>query len=110
MNFLERKLIQEEIQIMLTKLADSVNGSKTYILAVVGIIIALVGHFYGPLQIAGTTIPAESWGDVWKVIYASGLIGSFRHAISKNAPATTVTVTSSSSDSGSVSITAPVAK
>jgi len=70
----------------ITKVFDAINGYKTYILAGLGIVIALVGHFWGPLNIAGGTIPKESWNDVWSAVQASGIIAALRHGIAKNAP------------------------
>lgn len=80
MNFMERMVAQMTID----ELVSKIDGSKTYILAGVGIVVALVGHFWGPVTVAGTTIPAESWGDVWKVVYASGIISAMRHGIEKS--------------------------
>jgi len=71
------------IELVVTKLWNAVNGSKTYILAVLGILVALCGHFWGPLSLAGSQIPKESWDDVWKAVYASGIISAIRHGISK---------------------------
>lgn len=79
-NFIERWAIQ----MGLTKFFDFINGKKTYILAGFGIVVALVGHFFGPVTVAGTTIPAETWADVWKVVYASGLVGFLRHGVQKS--------------------------
>lgn len=83
--FIERWVIQ----MGLNKIVAAVDGNKTYILAAVGIIVSVVGHFYGPLTVGGTTIPAQSWGDVWKAVYASGIITFLRHGIQKSQDAAT---------------------
>ena len=79
-NFLVRWLIQLKGESMLTKLFDALKGYKTYVLAVVGIVVALVGHFYGPVQLGSLSIPQMSWGDVWQVIWTSGLFSALRHS------------------------------
>ena len=79
MNFIERMVIQ----MGLDKIVSAIDGYKTYVLAGVGIVVALVGHFWGPVTIAGAQIPQESWSDVWKVVYASGIISALRHGVSK---------------------------
>ena len=71
---------------MLTSLWNKIDGSKTYILAGLGIVVALIGHFWGPLNVAGATIPKESWNDVWAAVQASGIVAAIRHAISKAIP------------------------
>jgi hypothetical protein len=81
MNFLERWYLE----MGLDKVFAAINGYKTYVLAGVGIVVSLVGHFWGPVTLAGGTIPTQSWSDVWKVIYASGIISALRHGISKGA-------------------------
>jgi len=68
---------------MLPKLLASVDGYKTYIVAVLGIVIALVGHFWGPITISGVQIPKTNWTDVWTAIQLSGLGATLRHAIAK---------------------------
>lgn len=84
MNFIERWFAQMGI----TKLFDAIDGYKTYSLAGLGVVIALVGHFWGPVTLPGPfgTIPKESWNDVWSAVNASGLIAFLRHAISKATP------------------------
>jgi len=66
---------------MLANLFNSVQGYKTYILAGLGAIVAIVGHFWGPLTIAGTVIPQISSPDMWKEIWAVGSLASLRHGI-----------------------------
>lgn len=61
---------------MLTKLWNALDGWKTHILAGVGILIALIGHFWGPFPIAGLTIPQFSWDEVWKVVWNGGLFSA----------------------------------
>lgn len=61
---------------MLTKVWAALDGYKTYVLAVLGILIAVAGHFWGPFQVAGATVPAFSWGDVWQVVWNGGLFSA----------------------------------
>lgn len=66
---------------MMQKLLDAVKGYKTYLLAVLGILVAVIGHFWGPLNIAGQTIPQITTDEMWKLIWNSGLFAAVRHSI-----------------------------
>lgn len=61
---------------MLTKLWTALDGYKTYTLAALGILIALTGHFWGPYNLAGQTIPQFTWPQVWDTIWTSGLFSA----------------------------------
>lgn len=68
---------------MLTKVWASIDGFKTYILAGLGVLVALAGHFWGPFPMAGQTIPQFSWSEVWNVVWGSSLAATLRAGISK---------------------------
>lgn len=80
MNFIERWVIEMGIN----KVFAAIDGSKTYILAGLGVVVALLGHFWGPINVAGATIPKESWNDVWSALQASGIVAALRHGIQKS--------------------------
>lgn len=61
---------------MLTNLWGKLDGYKTYVLAVLGILIALAGHFWGPFTMGAVTIPAFTWPDVWNVLWNGGLFSA----------------------------------
>lgn len=69
---------------MLNKLATALAGSKTYILAALGIIVAVVGHFWGPINIGNLTIPQMSWNEVWQIVWGGGLFAALRHGVGSN--------------------------
>lgn len=73
---------------MLGNALSVVQGKKTYILAGLGAVVAIVGHFWGPLSLAGNTIPQVSSADMWKAIWAVGSLASLRHGISTSKGAT----------------------
>lgn len=79
MNFLKKWIIEMEVQRMLTKLWDAVDGYKTYILAALGIVVAVAGHFFGPFALGSLQVPQFSWGEVWNIVWNGGLF-SFLHA------------------------------
>jgi len=79
MNFIQKILAQ----MSLTKLFDAINGRKTYLLALLNVVVAVMGHYWGPFHLAGGIVPKESWNDVWGVINTSGFIAFFRHGVSK---------------------------
>ena len=61
---------------MLNKVWAAIDGYKTYILAGLGILIAIAGHFWGPFNLGDLTVPAFSWGEVWKIIWSGGLFSA----------------------------------
>ena len=83
MNFIKRWLIQKAVTNMLTKVFSKLDGFKTYITVGVGILTAVVAHFWGPLDIAGVQIPQLSWGQVWAVLWGGTLGATMRNAIAK---------------------------
>lgn len=83
MNFIEKWIIEKGAQTMLTKLTDAVSGYKTYILAGLGLTVVLAGHFFGPFQLAGQTVPQFTWGDVWSATWNSGLFAALRAGVAK---------------------------
>lgn len=84
MNFIERWIIEKGATQMLTKLWSALSGYKTYILAGLGIVVSVAGHFWGPFQVAGQTVPQLSWGDVWQVVWQSGLFSALRAGVAKS--------------------------
>jgi hypothetical protein len=67
---------------MLSNAFNALQGKKTYVLAALGAVVAVVGHFWGPLSLAGQTIPAITSDDMWKAIWAVASLASVRHGIS----------------------------
>lgn len=83
MNFLKKWIIEKEITKMLGNLMSKVDGYKTYILAVMGIIVAIIGHFWGPITFGTTDIPRYDWGQCWDMIWKCALVMTTRSAIAK---------------------------
>ena len=81
MNFVTRWFIERRIQDMLTKLWTALDGSKTYLLALGGIVVALIGHFWGPVTVGPVQIPHLDWSGVWPIVYNSGLFAALRHGV-----------------------------
>lgn len=85
MNSLKQWIIKLEVGKMLTNIFNAMQGRKTYILAGLGALVSVVGHYWGPLSIAGQTIPQVSTDDMWKAIWAVASLASLRHGISTKA-------------------------
>ncbi len=69
----------------MNNLITKISGYKTYILAVGGILIALIGHFWGPVHIAeGLDIPGITWGEFWTIVWNSGLFAFLRMGVKKS--------------------------
>lgn len=78
MDFIKKWLLENGGKIMLTKLWDALEGYKTYVLAVIGILVAVAGHFWGPFSLGSVQVPTFTWNEVFNVIWTSGLF-SFLH-------------------------------
>lgn len=68
---------------MLKKLTDKIDGYKTYILAVLGAIAAIIGHFWGPTNFGPVPVPQVSTDEMWKAIWAVASLASLRHGMDK---------------------------
>jgi len=72
---------------MFTKLWNFVDGKKTYVTSALTIVIALVGHFWGPLIIGPgqgiLTIPSVGWNGVWTAISVGAFGTSLKSALTK---------------------------
>lgn len=83
MNFVVKWLIERKVQVMLNKLWVALDGHKTYLLAVVGVLIAVAGHFFGPFTVGSLQVPQFSWGEVWAIVWNGGLFSALRHGAEK---------------------------
>lgn len=81
--WIEKLLIERKGAQMLTKLWGALDGSKTYLLASLGIVVALAGHFWGPFNLGALSVPAMGWSDVWTVVWQSGLFSALRSGVAK---------------------------
>jgi hypothetical protein len=84
--WLVKKIFQKKSEGYMGKLFASISGYKTYITLVVGILVAVIGHFWGPLSLGGVEIPFISSEAMWQVIWAA-LTGVFlRQGVAKSGP------------------------
>lgn len=68
---------------MLKKLMDKIDGYKSYANAVLGAIIAVIGHFWGPIKMGPVDVPQVSSSAMLLLIWAAVALISGRHAIAK---------------------------
>lgn len=61
---------------MLTKIWNAIDGWKTHGIAVTGILIAVVSHFWGPFNVGSIQIPQFAWTEVWTVVWGGGLFSA----------------------------------
>lgn len=65
---------------MLEKLKAGLDGKKTYITLGLGVLVAVAGNLFGPIDLPGSyDIPAVSSSDMWKIIW-EGLAATFLRA------------------------------
>ena len=76
MNFIKRWLIEKGAQHMITKVWGSLQGHKTNLLSLIGVIVAVAAHFWGPFNIGDLVVPEMSWNQVWGTIWTGGLFSA----------------------------------
>jgi hypothetical protein len=85
-SWIAKKLLQKKMEGIMGKIMSLLDGWKTYITAALGIIMVVVGHFWGPLSLGGIEIPYVEAGAMWQVIWAA-LTGIFlRQGVAKSGP------------------------
>lgn len=62
----------------------ALNGKKTYILSVLGILVAVAGHFWGPFSIGSLSVPQFSWNEIVSIAWGSGMFSALRHGVAKS--------------------------
>ena len=77
-----RKIVQKEGNKMLGGIMEKLSGYKTYITALLGIIVVIIGHFFGPINAGPVQIPLIESGDMWKGIWDALMIIFLRKGIS----------------------------
>jgi hypothetical protein len=80
------KLLQWRFNNMLTKIMAILQGKKTYITALIGAILLVVGHFWGPISIAGISIPQVGTGEMWQGIWAALMAVFMRNGVTTSGP------------------------
>ena len=68
---------------MLTNFMNKINGYKTYITLVVGLVITILGHFWGPTHIGPVDVPAIDTASTWKTVWEILVAIFIRHGITK---------------------------
>lgn len=91
MNFVKKWIIEKGVTSMLSKLTSKIDGYKTYILAVLGAIAAIIGHFWGPTNLGPIPVPVVSTDEMWKAIWAVASLASLRHGMDKKEDPTPTT-------------------
>ena len=80
-NFVIKLILKRKVKAMLDKLTSKLSGYRTYITATVGILIALVGVVFGPIDLAGVSIPKITFNDFFKVVWEAALVVFLRKGI-----------------------------
>ena len=74
-----KTIIQKKGAKMLDSLKTKLEGKKTIITAGLGVLVALVGVLFGPVNLPGNlTIPEYTVNEFFSVLWASGLF-TFLH-------------------------------
>jgi hypothetical protein len=82
-----RWIVQKKGTPIMGKILSKLSGYKTYIALGLGIVVAVVGRFWGPLVVGPIEIPAVETGEMWNIIWQA-LAGMFlRNGVAKSGPA-----------------------
>jgi len=77
-------ILKRKVMKMLDNLKAKVEGKKTYITAAAGILVAFVGFLFGPIDLAGVSIPAISSNELWKLVWEAALVVFIRNGVSSS--------------------------
>ncbi len=79
-------VVQRKGTAIMGKLLEKVSGYKTYIALSLGVVVAVVGRFWGPLHVGPIDIPAIETAEMWKIIWEA-VAGMFlRAGVKKSGP------------------------
>ena len=67
-------------------LLSKVDGYKTYGVAALGIVVAVVGHYWGPIQAGPLDIPQIDSKAMWEAVWAGITAMTIRHGVTKSGP------------------------
>lgn len=81
------KILKGKAEKPMGELMAKLSGYKTYITLILGIVVAVAGHFWGPIDLPGPAdIPYMDAKTMWEAIWM-GLTGVFMRAgIAKSGP------------------------
>lgn len=74
------KMKKEAMKIMPTLIAK-LGGYKTYITALIGIVVAFLGVMWGPIHVGPIDIPAIPMNEFWKLVWEAFMIIFLRKGI-----------------------------
>lgn len=63
---------------MFQKTLTFLEGKKTYGVSILGIIVGLIGHFYGPLHVGPLEIPQFTSNEIFTAVWGGGLFSALR--------------------------------
>lgn len=67
-------------------LIAKINGWKTYITLGLGAVVAVLGHFWGPMHVGPIDIPLVDSKTMWEIVWAAATGIFMRHGITKSGP------------------------
>ena len=81
-----RKLIERRVRVMFDKLKEMLSGKKTHITVVTGLVVALMGVLFGPIDLPDPIpdIPKVEWSVFFKLLWEGGALSFLRMGIKKN--------------------------
>lgn len=68
---------------MLEGVRAKLDGKKTYIISIVGILVGLVGLLFGPVDLGPINIPKITYGEFWSIVWNGGLFSALRVGLTK---------------------------
>jgi hypothetical protein len=74
-------VLKRRAEKMLDNVMSKVNGYKTYVAGGLGIVVAVVGCYLGPIDLGFTQIPHIESADMWKYVWSALMALFMRHGI-----------------------------
>ena len=67
------------------KILNFANGYKTYILGIVGVLVAFVGWAFGPIDVGSVHVDALSFKEFFEIVWGAGMAIFLRKGIKTDA-------------------------
>lgn len=83
MNFIVKKLIEWKGTKIMGNILAKVDGFKTYIAGTLGILVAVTGHFWGPIHVGPIDVPAIETAVMWRTIWEALTLMFLRAGVKK---------------------------
>lgn len=81
-----RRILQRKAEKTMGNLFAKIDGQKTYVTSALGMVLLVVGHFWGPLHLGPIDVPQIDAKTMWEGVWAGIMAMTIRHGVTKSGP------------------------